>query len=75
MVFMDNILRLHGMPPSIVIEGDPTFISNFWQELFHLRGTQLNLSIAYHPQIDGQVEAINKCLEVYLWCFISKKQS
>jgi hypothetical protein len=34
--FMDNIFKIHGMPNSIVFERDPTFTSNFWQELFKL---------------------------------------
>jgi hypothetical protein len=34
--FMDNIFKLHGMPHSIVSDHDPTFTSNFWQELFSL---------------------------------------
>jgi hypothetical protein len=53
-IFMDNIFKLHGMPHSIVSDHDPTFTSNFWQELFQLQGTQLHLSTAYHPQTDGQ---------------------
>jgi hypothetical protein len=49
-IFMDNIFKLHGMPHSIVSDRDPTFTSNFWQELFKLQGTQLHLNTAYHPQ-------------------------
>jgi hypothetical protein len=40
-IFMDNIFKLHIMPNSIVSDGDPTFTSNFWQELFKLQGTQI----------------------------------
>jgi hypothetical protein len=40
--FMDQVFRLHGMPHSIVYDRDPTFTSNFWQELFKLQGTQLH---------------------------------
>jgi hypothetical protein len=68
-VFPDQIFKLHGLPTSIVLDWDPTFIIKFWQELFKLPSTQLKLSIAYHPQIDGQTKVVNKCLETFLRCF------
>jgi hypothetical protein len=73
--FMDNIFKLHGMPHYIVFDRDSTFTSKFWQELFKLQGTQLHLNISYHPQTNGQIEIVNKCLEVYLRCFSSYKQN
>jgi hypothetical protein len=45
-VFFDNVFKLHGMPNSIVCDRDPTFTSQFWKELFNLRGTSFNFSSA-----------------------------
>jgi hypothetical protein len=73
-IFMDQVFKLHGMPHSIVYNHDLTFTSNFWQELFKIQGTELHLSTAYHPQTDGQMEVVNKCLETYLRYFASENK-
>jgi transposase InsO family protein len=61
-VFLDNIYKLHGLPTSIISDRDPVFTSRFWKEISSLLGIQLNMSIAYHPQMDGQTERVNQCL-------------
>jgi transposase InsO family protein len=53
-VFFDAIIKLHGIPESIVSDRDPVFTSKFWIELFTLSGIKLQLSSAIHPQSDGQ---------------------
>jgi hypothetical protein len=73
--FMDQVFKLHGMPHSIVYDGDPTFTNSFWQELFKIQGTQLHLNTSYHPQNDGQTEVVNKFLETYLRCFASERKN
>jgi hypothetical protein len=47
------VVRLHGIPNSIVSDHDPVFTNNFWRELFFLAGVKLNLSSTFHPQSDG----------------------
>ena len=68
-LFAQNVLKLHGMSASIVSNKDPMFTAKFWAKLFKLQGVQLAMSLAYHPQTDGQTKVVNKCLEQYLRYF------
>jgi hypothetical protein len=73
-VFFDAIIKLHGILESTVSDRDPIFTSKFWMELFTLSGTNLQLSLVFHPQTDGQSEAVNKIIIiVYLWCLIGDR--
>ena len=51
--FITNIVKLHGMPYSIVSDRDRVFTNKFWEEIFRLQGIELCRSAAYHPQLDG----------------------
>jgi hypothetical protein len=67
--FFADIVCLHGMPQSIVSDHDPVFMSAFWRELMRLMGTKLHMTTAFHPQSDGQTEAANRVIIMYLRCF------
>ena len=66
--FFTDIVRLHGIPQSIVSDRDSVFTSNFWTELMRLSGTKLQMTTAFHPQSDGQSESANKVIIMYLRC-------
>ena len=55
-LFMDVIVRYHGVSVSIISDRDPRFTSRFWGSLQDTMGTHLKFSFAFHPQTDGQSE-------------------
>lgn len=62
-LYIQEIVRLHGVPISIVSDRDPRFTSKFWQSLQKALGTDLHLSTAFHPQTDEQTERTIQTLE------------
>jgi hypothetical protein len=62
-LYMREIVRLHGVPISIMSDRDPWFTSRFWEKLQSAMGIKLNFSTAYHPQTDGQSERTIQTLE------------
>jgi len=62
-LYIKEIVRLHGVPSSIVSNRDPQFTSRFWKTLQEALGTKLTMSSAYHPQTDGQSERTIQSLE------------
>jgi hypothetical protein len=58
-IYLDQIVRLHGVPKMIISDRGAQFIARFWEQLQNALGTKLIRSSAYHPQTDGQTERIN----------------
>nr|GEX88859.1 reverse transcriptase domain-containing protein [Tanacetum cinerariifolium] len=54
--YIKEIVFRHGMPISIISDHDSHFTSRFWESFQNTLGTQLDMSMAYHPEIDGQSE-------------------
>ena len=55
-ICINEILRLHGVPLSIISNRSPHLTSHFWKSFQKCRGTQVYLSTVFHPQTDGQEE-------------------
>ena len=62
-LYVDEIVRLHGVPVSMVSDRDPWFTSRFWPNLQTALGTRLHFSTAFHSQTDGQSERTIQTLE------------
>src|SRR3979490_245255 len=55
-LYIREIVRLHGLAGTIVLDRDSKFTSNFWRETHRLLGTKLLMSMSFHPQTDGASE-------------------
>jgi hypothetical protein len=66
--FMENIVKLHGPPASIVSDRDTIFTSKLWKDLFSSFNISLKYNSAHHHETDGQTKRVNQCREQYLHC-------
>ena len=62
-IYVREIVKLHGVPRTIIFDRDSKFLSHFWKELQEAFETKLSLSTAFHPATDGQIERIIQTLE------------
>nr|GEY22732.1 putative reverse transcriptase domain-containing protein [Tanacetum cinerariifolium] len=62
-IYIKEIVARHGVPVSIISDRDGRFASHLWQALQKALGTKLNMSIACHPETDGQSERTIQTLE------------
>ena len=65
-VIFDVVVQHHGLPDSIVSDRGSLFTSKFWSSLYYFLGIKRRLSIAFHPQTDGQTKRQNSTIEAYL---------
>ena len=71
-LYFDEIVKLYGLPKTIMSDRDVRFMSYFWKTLWYLVGTKLKFSIAFHPQIVGQTKVVNRSLANLLRCLVGE---
>ncbi|KAH0697968.1 hypothetical protein KY289_015450 [Solanum tuberosum] len=69
-LYINEIVRLHGVPLFIISDRGPQFTSHFWKSFQKGLGTQVNLSTTFHPQMDDQAERTIQTLEDMLGAFV-----
>ena len=75
-LYINEIVRLHGAPASIVSNRDRRFVSQSWESVHKAMGTNLKFSTAFHPQTDGLSKRTIQTLEDMLRaCVIDFKGS
>ena len=75
-LYIREIVRLHGVPVSIVSDRNPRFTAYFWKSFQKAMGTRLTMSTAFHTQTDGQSERTIQVLEDMLRaCVLDHKGS
>jgi RNase H-like domain found in reverse transcriptase/Reverse transcriptase (RNA-dependent DNA polymerase)/Integrase zinc binding domain len=73
-LIIQHVVKLHGLPDTIVSDRGPQFVAEFWKHLCRILEVDSRLSTAYHPETDGQTEVENRELEKYLRIYVKYQQ-
>ncbi|GKA93258.1 reverse transcriptase domain-containing protein [Tanacetum coccineum] len=75
-LYSKKIVCRHGVPISIMSDRDSRFASGLWESLQKALGTDMNMSTAYHPKMDGQSErTIHNLEDMLRSCVIDFRKS
>ena len=72
LLFFDYFVQLFGVPKSVIHSRNFCFIAQFWYNKWQMLGTLVVLSLAYHPQTEGQAERQNRYIEQIIHCMVYK---
>ena len=74
-IYKDDIWKLHGVPRKILSDRGPQFALKFMEEFTRALGITRQLSKAYHPQMNGQMERINQEIRTFLRHYVNYQQN
>jgi phosphohistidine phosphatase SixA len=74
-LYTQHVVPHYGIPTKIISDHDPRLTAELFKELCNVFGVRRNMSMAYHPQTDGQSERTNQTLETFLQIFCNYQQN
>ena len=60
---MRRWIAMWGVPDVITSDRGPQFASDLWIEMCKLSGIARNTTTSYHPQHNGKIERMHRCLK------------
>ena len=73
-LYLKQVVTNFGLPSKIISDQDLQFASKFTRELCRMMGIEQNISMVYHPRMDGQSECTNQWIETFLRFATNYKQ-
>jgi len=73
--YLENVWKYHGFPEDVVSDRDTTFTGSFFTDLWNSLEIKGSMSLAYHPQTDGQTEHVHQVIESYLQSYCNYEQN
>jgi hypothetical protein len=73
-IYAQQVFPHYGIPKKIISDRDPRFTANFACTVCAQLNIKQNISMAYHPQTDGQSEWANAQVEQYLCIYGNAEQ-
>jgi transposase InsO family protein len=70
-LLLDNLYKQFGLPDEMLSDRGSQFAAKAFRKLLKLLGIKLNLTMAYHPQMDGATKQVNQKIEAYLSIYCS----
>jgi hypothetical protein len=66
-LFFQHIISKFGIPRQVILARDTRWCGEFWKKFCDRMGMTRSLTMAYHPQADGQTEVLNQSLEIFFY--------